>query len=79
MTENTTPVRNNPTNTTGGNSNSTTTNNDKPTTKKKKWINKKNNKRKGNGKPTGPPFEGLSKEDNFKGAVIEYGKPAIQS
>ena len=78
MTENTTPVGDNPTNTTGGNGN-TTTNNDKPTTKKKKWINKKKNKGKGNGKPTGPPFEGLSKEDDFKGVVIKCGKPVLQS
>ena len=80
MTENTTPAGNNPANTTGGKGNTTTkTNNGKPTTKKKKWINKKKNKGKGNRKPMGPPFEGLSKEDAFKGVVIECGKPAIQS
>lgn len=76
MTENQTPVGDNPTNTMGGNGN-TTTNNGKPT-KKKKWINKKKNKEKRNGKPTRQPFEGLSKEEDFKGVVIEYGKPAIQ-
>ena len=44
--------------------------------KKKQWI---NNKNKGKGKSTGPPFEGLSKEDAFKGVVIKCRKPAIQS
>ena len=58
----------------------TTTNNDKPT-KKKNWVNnkKKKNKGKGNSKPMGPPFEGLSKEEAFKGVVIEVGKAAIQA
>ena len=80
MTETTTPAGNNPANATGGNNNTTTTtNNGKPTKKKKQWINKKKNKGKGNGKPTGPPFEGISKEDAFKGVVIECRKPAIQS
>ena len=30
-------------------------------------------------KQQGPPFEGLWKEDDFKGVAIECGKPAIQS
>ena len=41
--------------------------------------NKKKIKDKNKGKPTGPPFEGLSKEEVFKGVIIEAGKPAIQA
>ena len=75
MTETTTPAGNDPANAMGENNNTTTTtNNGKPTKNKKKKqrrINKKKNKGKGNRKPTGPPFEGLSKEDAFKGVVIK--------
>ena len=79
MTENTTPADNNSANTLGGNDNTTTTNG--TATKRKNCVinKKKKNKDKGNGKPTGPPFEGLSKEEVFKGVVIEAGKPAIQA
>ena len=72
MTENTTPIGNNPANTTGGNGNTTTNNNPGKGTKKKKWNNRKKNKGKENGKQaTGQPFEGLSKENFFKGVVIK--------
>ena len=47
---------------------------------RKKWNNRKKNKGKGNGKQqTGPPFEGLSKEVDFKGVIIKHRKPSIQS
>ena len=52
-------------------------NNDKGT-KKKKLNNRKKNKGKGKEKlATGPSFERLSKVEDFKGVVIECGKPAI--
>ena len=64
----------------GGNDNTTTTNG--RATKCKNGVNnnnKKKNKDKNKDKPTGPPFEGLSKEEIFKEVVINAGKPAIQA
>ena len=79
MTENTTPADNNSANTLGGNDNTTTTNGTATKRKNRVNNNKKKNKDKNKGKPTGPPFEGLSKEEVFKGVVIDAGKPAIQA
>ena len=61
----------------GGNDNTNTTNG--TATKRKNCVNNNKKKNKDKGKPTEPPFEGLSKEEVFKGVVIEAGKPAIQA
>ena len=79
MTEITAPADNNSANTLGGNDNTPTTNG-KPTKQRNRVKNnKKKSKDKGNGKLTGPPFKGLSKEEFFKGVVIEDSKLAIQA
>ena len=62
-----------------GGDNTTTSNG--TATKRTNCVNKKTKKKKDKkkGKPTGPPFQGLSKEEVFKGVVIDAGKPAIQA
>ena len=78
MTEKTTPADNNSANTLEGNN--TTTSNGTATKRTNRVSNKtKKKKDKKKGKPTRPPFQGLSKEEVFKGVVIDAGKPAIQA
>ena len=78
MTETTTPADNNSANTLEGNN--TMTSNGTATKQTNRVSNKtKKKKDKKKDKPTGPPFQGLSKEKVFKGVVIDAGKPAIQA
>ena len=80
MTLNTT-AGNTPLNTMAGNRNNNTIINNtqgKDNNKKKKKKYGKGN-RNGKQNTTETKFEGLLKEENFKGVVIKYGKSAIQS